>query len=136
MLKHISIKDIKVKKYRILCLVKVYDKNMFSTPELKLKLLSVCPSLNLHMCKNAANDSFEKILDTTSLPHILEHLIIDIQVSKSENSAEFTQAKFLGTTKWVDKKNGLAEININYFDDIVALQAIKEAEDLLNHLLD
>lgn len=78
----INVTNITVKKYRIVCIVEVHGPK-FSTPELKDKLLKYLPNLALHKCKNIQGKDFIEVMDSTSVPHLFEHMVIDIQSKDS-----------------------------------------------------
>ena len=77
-------------------------------------------------------------MDTTSLPHVLEHCILcelaEVEKVKDQNVSEIKIAKkFSATTDNLGSK--LAKIEFNYYDDIRALNAIKNAESKLNEMI-
>ena len=72
--------------------------------------------------------SFAEVLARTSLPHALEHLVIDLQAA---NPACASDATFVGTTEWLSKRDGLARVTVNFTDDLIALGALKDALALL-----
>ena len=81
---------------------------------------------------NAQGEPFGAILDRTSLPHILEHLIIDFQAELADRSA----ATFVGTTEWLNEREGLARVEVNFTDDLIALAALKAARALMEGMVD
>ena len=83
----IQVTDITVKQYRIVCLVKV-GSNKYSDSGLANMLLKKLPNLANHKCKNNSGAQFSEVMATTSIPHLLEHMIIDLQ-SKSTAKALF-----------------------------------------------
>ena len=85
------------------------------------RLLAARPSLAFHTCLNDE-------LARTSLPHALEHLVIDLQAA---NPACASDATFVGTTEWLSKRDGLARVTVNFTDDLIALGALKDALALL-----
>lgn len=104
---------------------------------------------------NPDNPTFGAVIENTSLPHVLEHLIIDEQVRNAEtprpnsapvtpsdpaalapSPAPFTDATFVGTTEWLDEAAGLARVEVNFTDDLVALRALRSALAFLNGILD
>lgn len=99
-------------------------------------LLEARPALARHACLNAQGRPFGDILDATSLPHVLEHLIIDFQaelVSAQENgTATRPPLTFVGTTEWLNEREGLARIEVNFTDDLIALDALKRARALMD----
>lgn len=90
------------------------------------------PSLPIHTCINGSGPTFASVIEDTSLPHLLEHLIIDAQVRSSVSTA---QQRFVGTTAWIDEGAGRASIEVNFYDDMVALQAVKDALAALSDIL-
>lgn len=142
---------------------------------------------------NPDSPTFAAVIGNTSLPHVLEHLIIDEQVRDAETSrpnsarseserlavpappaapfpparapsfsalsnptspapapsdpiparpapipsvAPFTDVTFVGTTEWLDEAAGLARVEVNFTDDLVALRALRSALAFLNEVLD
>lgn len=92
------------------------------------RLLAARPSLAFHTCLNAEDAPFAEVLARTSLPHALEHLVIDLQAA---NPACAADATFVGTTEWLSKRDGLARVTVNFIDDLIALGALKDALALL-----
>lgn len=93
------------------------------------RLLAARPSLALHACVNDCGPTFGDVAADTSLPHVLEHLIIDEQV---RDSSTLTDATFVGTTEWLDEAAGLARVEVNFADDLVALRAVRNALMFMN----
>ena len=102
------------------------------SPEAAVRLLQARPRLARHACVNAQGEPFGAILDRTSLPHILEHLIIDFQAELADRSA----ATFVGTTDWLNEREGLARVEVNFTDDLIALAALKAACALMEGMVD
>lgn len=100
--------------------------------EAAAQLLRARPRLARHACLNAQGEPFGAILDRTSLPHILEHLIIDFQAEFADRSA----ATFVGTTEWLNEREGLARVEVNFTDDLIALAALKAARALMEGMVD
>ena len=129
---NIEVKSITVNKSNIVCIVN-FPKQKFSDEYLKNALLKIRPTLKDHKCKNSLSKNFEDILDETSLAHILEHLIIDMQIECATQSGILNQT-ILGTSEWLDKDLGTAKIKVDYFDDVVAIKCIKDSAKLLSNL--
>ena len=102
------------------------------SPAAAARLLRERPTLAAHACLNEAGEPFGAILDRTSLPHILEHLIIDFQAELDDRSA----ATFVGTTEWLNEREGLARVEVNFTDDLIALAALKAACALMEGMVD
>lgn len=99
-------------------------------------LLAARPALARHACLNAEGRPFGAILARTSLPHVLEHLIIDFQAELSAPAGNGLATKppltFVGTTEWLNEREGLARIEVNFTDDLIALDALKRARALMD----
>ena len=120
----VDVTNITVKKYRLICIVQV-DGEKYSNQQLSKKVLDKLPNLKLHKCKNSQGKKFSEVMDSTSVPHLFEHMVIDIQ------SCDSSKALF-GTSQWIDKEKGIAKVELSYEDDVKCLNAIKKAAEILN----
>ena len=102
-----------------------------TTPELAERLCARFPDLPAHTCKNPEGDTFAAVMGHTSIPHLLEHLVIDLQAHGSPSQA----ATFVGTSEWADKDAGLARIEVSFTDDLSALRAFRDGAHILNNAL-
>ena len=84
-----------------------------------------------HDCVNAKGKTFSAVMAGTSVPHLIEHIAIDIQTRNADNS----DASFVGTTEWLDESKGRARIQLSFEDDIEALKAFNEAVRIAESLL-
>ena len=129
----IRVNDITVRGDRIVCLCKISNQ-LYSNEDIKAALLKIMPTLTNHKCKNSNGDAFVDIMSTTSLAHLLEHMIIDLQI-KAIEEREIPAKPIFGTTEWINKDEGIAKIEVSYIDDIIALSAIKQAINKLNTII-
>lgn len=90
------------------------------------------PSLPSHSCVNPKGPAFGSVMADTSVPHLLEHLIIDLQVAAEPAQS---RATFAGHTTWLDEEAGCASITVKFRSDATALQAANHACTYLNTLL-
>lgn len=128
----VAVTGIRVRRDRMVLTVRLGpDVPRETTPELANALASAVPTLPAHACVNDRGSTFGAVIAATSLPHALEHLIIDAQVRASAPASP----TFVGTTTWLDREAGLARIEISYLDDIVALAAVKRALSILNDII-
>ena len=103
-----------------------------TTPALAAAVLAQRPNLARHACVNDAGATFGAVIGRTPLPHLFEHLVIDILTERTADEG----AVFVGTSEWEDRASGTARVEVSYADDLEALAAIKDAAALLNrHLL-
>lgn len=131
----------------------------FSSKPLIAALLHTHPYLLEHACKNERGKTFAAVAETTSTPHVLEHLIIDNQIRACAQvpSPQNNEGILVGTTQWdegsdpyvdpyVDKSDVSgalqgeqmtlkAIVRVSFFDDVTAFAAINAALAELNELL-
>lgn len=113
------------------------------------------PYLSRHACVNDAGNTFGAVMEHTSIPHLLEHILIDLQTQRvvpvqqterknrpdclpdcqGATSPSAEDFLFVGTTEWIDEQRGKARIEVNFTDDLIALRCFSDALELLNNLL-
>lgn len=119
-----------VKLGRIVATVQVDPARALSTSLMADRLVKRFPDLPRHACVNPQGDLFGDVIAHTALPHVLEHLVIELQVqahAQTEPSRVFT-----GISRWTDGTRGLAQVSVSYRDDLVALRAFRDAALILN----
>ncbi len=126
--KPLVIERITVKADRVEALVRVSPDGAWSTAQRAQRILQAFPSLADHTCVNAEGPAFASVIDHTSIPHVLEHLVIQLMCERSDDPA----ASFVGTTQWVAQSNGSACVKVSFTDDVMALRAFRDAAEFLN----
>ncbi len=99
------------------------------TPRLLFRLL---PRLAAQRCHNDGGYSFRREAQATEIPHLFEHIILEIQ----DQVRRGLGAPFAGETQWnwtVDPR-GHFYVTVDYENEIVALGAIRLAERVINAL--
>ncbi len=113
-----------VKRDRIICELTIADdRYRYTTPRLAAFAEGQYPDLPHHTCKNDKGNQFGDVIEQTSLPHLIEHLVISILIHEDAHGA----AAFIGTTEWLDKERGFARIEVEYEDDLATFSAFKKA---------
>ncbi len=100
-----------------------------TNPLLAARICATFPDLPRHACVNDEGDTFAAVMGHTSLPHMLEHLVVDLQSQAEPLDSEMV---FVGTTEWADSFSGRARIEVNFTDDMVALRCFRDAVAFLN----
>ncbi|MEG0503267.1 MAG: hypothetical protein RR547_01350 [Raoultibacter sp.] len=121
----LRIESLTVQPGRIVCEVVVAMEHCYTTPRIAETILADHPSLARHACVNDIGPTFGSVINQTSLPHLLEHLVIDLQV-RSEGKEDET---LVGTSEWTDKQAGRATVTVSFTDDLVALRAFRDAAE-------
>ena len=125
----IQIHAITVRTGRLVCDVSVpNDRHRATTPRLAAFVQQTYPDLPHHACVNGEGPAFGAVIEHTSTPHLLEHLVISEQTRLAANGDE----TFVGTTEWIDEQAGQARIEVSFRDDLDALRAFNEATRFLN----
>jgi len=127
----IRVERIVVRTGRLTCDVRITDsERRYVDPELVRRACRAFPSLPYHSCVNEVGPTFAAVMDTTSLPHLVEHIAIDLQTRAAANPED----TFVGTTEWLDEDAGLARIELGFTDDLQVMSAFNRAVDFVNGL--
>lgn len=149
----ISIPRVEVFPNRLRILVRLgKDAPRSTTAPMIGKAVEAYPTLLAHSCINSQGPTFGDVAVGTSVPHLLEHLIIAAQVSlvnarldaeapaiAGEGSSALEAATFVGTTEWVASSDGdtarEAVVEVSFVDDLEAITALSHALAFLNACL-
>ena len=105
-----------------------------TSPELIAQVLVQFPTIPFHTCRNEVGPIFSAVMENTSLPHLLEHLVIDIQTrAHAEREDEAIDPVF--TTQWSATMRDVAIVRVSFYDDLIALGAFKQALHFINQEL-
>ena len=104
------------------------DRYMTSqVPNLRRNLFRALPSMAEHKCHNDHGVSFRKECQHTEIPHLFEHLVLELQ--SQAQAAELLQ----GETEWdwrVDPR-GFFTVSVDYENELLVVGAIKLAERMI-----
>ncbi len=101
-------------------------------PHIPRILLKLLPQMASQHCYNDEGQSFVREAQATEIPHLFEHLIIEIQNQVRRGIG----APLAGETRWnwtVDPR-GRFYVTVDYDNELIALAAIRLAESLINAL--
>ena len=120
---------------RIKLTVEMPDPDRFHTsqvPHLPRMLFRLFPRLAHHKCDNDLGLSFRQECRQTEIPHLFEHLIMELQAQ-----AQYADVLILrGETEWnwrVDPR-GRFHVYVEYENELLAVGAIRLAERILSAL--
>lgn len=118
---------------RVKLVVEMSNSNCYSTkqaPHIPKLLFKLFPHLAAHRCDNDNGFTFRQECECTEIPHLLEHLIIELQ-GQVQGSG-----RLRGETQWnwrVDPK-GRFHVYVDYSNELLALGAIRVAERIIKAL--
>jgi hypothetical protein len=113
--------------------VEMPDPDCYTTdkvPHLPRMLFKLFPHLEHHECDNHRGISFRRECEATEIPHLLEHLIIELQGQAAPHSG------LAGETQWnwkVDPR-GRFHVYVQYENELLVHAAIRLAEKVINAL--
>ncbi|MDI6827623.1 MAG: hypothetical protein QME62_03955 [Armatimonadota bacterium] len=120
---------------RVKLVVEMSDPTRYSTehaPHIPRLLFKLFPHLARHRCDNDNGYTFKKESRNTEIPHLFEHLIIELQ-------GQVQKSKILkGETQWnwrIDPR-GRFHVYVDYENEMLVLGAIRLAERIINALDD
>ena len=127
----IEVREIVVRTGRLVCEVAIPDARFRrTTPKLAAFVTGHYPDLPHQACVIVVGRTFGDVIESTSVPHLLEHLVISEQVRNDRGGS--TSTTFIGTTEWTDEEAGEARVEIGFRDDIDALRALNDMTRFLN----
>jgi hypothetical protein len=100
------------------------------SPHLPRSLFRLFPHMARHKCHNGNGYSFRREAMSTEVPHLLEHLIIELQSQAQHHEI------LKGETQWnwrVDPR-GTFHVHVEYENEQLVLAAVRLAERIVNLL--
>lgn len=124
----VRIEKLTVLPGRIACDVVVDTRRPYTDAAFAARLCERVPTIVRHSCISKQGAVFGDVISCTSLAHVLEHLVIDLQASYGKSS----DTLYMGTTEWVDEGKGIAHVEVSFTDDLVALRSFRDAMLIIN----
>jgi hypothetical protein len=120
---------------RIRLKVEMPDPDRFMTgqvPHVPRQLFRLLPRLSKHTCHNGDGLSFRQECRNTEIPHLFEHLIIELQLQAQQNESDLLS----GETEWDWREDprGHFHVFVDYDNELLAVGAIRLAERILRSL--
>jgi hypothetical protein len=115
--------------------VEIPDTDAYTTherPRIPRIVFKLFPHMASQRCYNDAGASFRREAHATEIPHLFEHLILEIQDQVRRGVGQ----PFAGETQWnwtIDPR-GRFYVTVDYDNEIVALGSIRLAERVINAL--
>lgn len=122
---------------KVRLVVEIPDTESYLTshaPNMPRILFRMFPYLAAQRCFNEKGHSFRREALSTEIPHLFEHLLLEIQ--KQVRIGSTGEGPITGDTQWnwrVDPR-GRFHVTVSYDNEIVALAAIRLAERIINSL--
>lgn len=147
----IRVERMEVRRGHLVCRVAFGAAPRVTSPRLMSRVLAAVPTLAQHACVNERGTAFAAVMNCTPLPHLLEHLVVDLQVRAETGqwctlpgavpgpppsvAGSTRDHPIVGTSEWLDETAGIARIDASFADDLVALRAMRDSVAFLNKLL-
>ncbi|MDR3709176.1 MAG: hypothetical protein P4L33_12815 [Capsulimonadaceae bacterium] len=103
-------------------------------PNMPRILFRMFPYLAAQRCFNEQGHSFRREALATEIPHLFEHLLLEIQ--KQVRRGIYADVSISGETEWnwsIDPR-GRFHVTVGYDNEIVALASVRLAERIINAL--
>ena len=126
------VESINIAKGKMCVRLRIQKEARFTDPRIAVKVMTRFPCVGLHSCKNDSGPHFADVIERTSTAHVLEHLMIDLQLG---DSATPMGSRLVGFTQWIDESKGIAEVQVAFLNDMVALRALRDGVSFLNGIL-
>ena len=134
----LSIERIRVRHGKLDLHVTVDIDALYVNQEQAQRMLAILPNLRNHVCVNGAGETFGDELLGTEQTHLLEHVVIELQ-----GKALASNARLMGHTSWLaelaetrHRGYALMRVSVAFTNDFVALQAAKDALDIVEWSID
>jgi len=120
---------------RVRLVVEIADPAPYTThgkARIPRRLFKMFPRMAFQRCGNEGGYSFRREAQNTEIPHVFEHLLLEIQGQVRRGAG----GPLAGETQWnwtVDPR-GRFYVTVDYDNEIVALGAIRLAERVINAL--
>lgn len=96
-------------------------------PHLPKRLFRLFPQLNRHKCENDYGYTFRRECRNTELPHLLEHLIIELQSQAEPHGVLRGQTVW----NWKQDPRGRFHVYVDYTNEVLAIAAVRLAERII-----
>lgn len=113
------------------CDIRVNPECLRASDELLDLLIELMPSLPDHACASGGIGVFADKMKGTSLPHLVEHVAIDLLVRTYQPE----EIGFAGNTVWLDRSVNLMSVRVSYQDSWVTEAALYAATELINQIM-
>lgn len=137
-MERIAIEHIRVRAGRLDLEVRVDCAVLHVSEALAADMLRLLPNMGNHACINDKGPAFGDEVVGTELPHLFEHMVIELQ-GQAYKAAGMKPPKLTGHTSWLpgDEDDAVKRMRVTvaFTNDFVALQAASEAVDLLDAAL-
>ena len=138
-----------VKRDRVVCDLSLSPECPRTTSSaIAARAVEALPTLPDHACVNERGNTFGDVIASTPIPHLVEHMVVDLQVRAEEGEQLCGSPKgtpprpawrsartYVGTSEWIDEALGTARVEVSFADDMVALSAFRDAARIVNEIV-
>jgi hypothetical protein len=130
----ISLRSIQINRSAVSADLRIVGGQRAVTPALAEVLLQQYPNLAKHSCKSGDTGKFGDKIVGALLPHLIEHLAIELLV-RGDILAGIGGRVYAGNTTWISHSEQIMRVRVSYYDANTTEDAIKVAVEQLNLLL-
>jgi len=105
-----------------------------NAPHMPRILFRMFPYLAAQRCYNEEGHSFRREALATEIPHLFEHLLLEIQKKVRRGIASDVSIKGETEWNWTIDPRGRFHVTVGYDNEIVALASVRLAERIINAL--
>lgn len=109
--------------------IEIVGPHLRATPSLVASLLRSYPTLAQHACYSRGSGLFGDKITAALLPHVLEHLAIELLVQAHPGHV------FAGNTAWLNREHRTMRVRLSHQEGADVEAVVKEALVLMNSLL-
>lgn len=113
---------------RLDVLVRCATRYAYTSPKIATRALSLRPRLATHACINDKGNTFGAIIAHTPMPHLLEHVAVDMLVDTFFEESRVAT----GVTEWISHDPPRARIQLSMTDDLIAIGVLQAALKFVN----
>ena len=115
----------------MLCTIAINHGYLLTSDSLLDSIIRLIPTLPMHSCARNGIGTFAEKMHATLLPHLVEHVAIDLLVQTYREEA----VAFAGNTSWLDRGAQLMSVRVSYQNASVTEAALIAAVKLVNDLI-
>jgi hypothetical protein len=108
----LTLRELRVSDTSVTAVIETDPPGMRVDERLAEAAFALRPTLAQHVCRQQGFGYFEDTIKGTTLPHLVEHLAIDLLVEEEQRSGDAV-CPVAGITAWLEREQGLMKVTIS-----------------------